>query len=34
MTISVKQIKAILLHNRCSRGVKLCAITGNKYCHL
>lgn len=34
MTISVKQLHVILLHNRGARGVKLCAITGNKYCHL
>lgn len=34
MIISAKQLQAILLHNRGARGVKLCAVTGNKYCHL
>ena len=34
MLITIKQIKAVLLHNRGARGVRLCAVTGNKYCHL
>ena len=34
MIISVKQLQAILLHNRGARGVKLCAVTNNQFCHL
>jgi hypothetical protein len=34
MTISIKQLQAVLLHNRGARGVKLCAISNNTFCHL
>ena len=34
MLITIKQIKAILLHNRGARGVKLCAVSNGTFCHL